>query len=252
MRQRLQKVLARAGYGSRRSAEGLISSGRVTVDGITVTQLGTTVDTSVETVAVDGAAIAATVELAYLALHKPRGYVTTARDPQRRRTVMELLPAGLPPHVLPVGRLDRDTEGLLLFTNDGDLAHRLMHPRHRIDKEYLAQVDGSPSANALEALRRGIMLENRRTVPADIERVGAPAGYNSADRTTWLRLVIHEGRKRQVRLMCAAVGHSVHTLVRTRVDGITLGTLKKAQVRYLRADEVRRLRATVELLEEVP
>src|SRR5439155_18763112 len=156
VKERLQKLLARAGYGSRRSAEKLIVEGRVGVNDTVVRQLGTQVDDN-DLVEVDGAELRRTVELAYLAMHKPHGFVTTARDPQRRRTVMELLPPDLPPHVLPVGRLDRDTEGLLLFTNDGELAHRLAHPRYAVEKEYLAQVEGTPNSQALDQLRKGVL-----------------------------------------------------------------------------------------------
>ena len=247
MSERLQKVLARAGHGSRRSSEQIISSGRVTVNGATVTRLGTQVDVAVDIIAVDGIEIGQSVELAYLALHKPSGYVTTASDPQRRRTVMDLLPAGLPPHVLPVGRLDRDTEGLLIFTNDGELAHRLAHPRYQIEKQYLAQVQGKPSRQAIDSLRSGVVLGDRRTVPADADITEPPDGHTDRDGYTWLRLVIHEGRKRQVRLMCAAVGHPVRILVRTRIDGIALGSLQKGDTRSLTSEEVLNLRKDVNL-----
>src|SRR5207249_2517385 len=160
-------------------------------------------------VEVDGAELRRTVELAYLAMHKPHGFVTTARDPQRRRTVMELLPPDLPPHVLPVGRLDRDTEGLLLFTNDGELAHRLAHPRYAVEKEYLAQVEGTPNSAALEKLRNGVLIDDRPTEPASVELARPPEGYSVREGSSWLQLVIHEGRKRQVQIMLGDVGHPV-------------------------------------------
>lgn len=144
MKDRLQKILARAGHGSRRSVESLITAGRVRVNGATVTTLGTRADPETDAIDVDGVAIVIAATDVYLVLHKPAGYVTTARDPQGRSTVMELLPPDLPPHVVPIGRLDRDTSGLLLFTTDGEFAHRMAHPRYEIEKEYAALVGGSP------------------------------------------------------------------------------------------------------------
>jgi pseudouridine synthase len=231
--ERLQKILARAGYGSRRSAEALITEGRVRVNGVLVRELGTVADAEVDYIEVDGVAITSSAEHVYLVMHKPPGVVTTARDPQGRQTVMSLLPAGLPAHVLPVGRLDRDTEGLLIFTNDGELAHRLAHPRYEIDKEYHALVSGVPSNTSLERLRRGVMIDGKRTAPANVSIVRAPMGHAARDGHTWLRIVLHEGRKRQVRLMCAAVGHQVRVLVRTRVGPLGLGTLRRGTTRRL-------------------
>ena len=246
MKERLQKLLARAGYGSRRSAEKLIVEGRVSVNGVIVRQLGTQVGDD-DRVEVDGVELTRTVELAYLAMHKPHGFVTTARDPQNRRTVMELLPPDLPPHVLPVGRLDRDTEGLLLFTNDGELAHRLAHPRYEIEKEYLAQVEGSPNAQALEQLRKGVLIDDRPTEAATAEFARSPEGYSAREGYSWVQLVIHEGRKGQVRLMLAAVGHPVIQLVRTRIDGVTLARLAKGTTRRLSTGEVDQLRSLLKL-----
>jgi 23S rRNA pseudouridine2605 synthase len=246
VKERLQKLLARAGYGSRRSAEKLIVEGRVSVNGSVVRQLGTQVDDN-DYVKVDGIELTRSVELAYLAMHKPPGLVTTARDPQRRRTVMELLPPDLPPHVLPVGRLDKDTEGLLLFTNDGELAHRLAHPRYAVEKEYVAQVEGTPSSQALGKLRSGVLIDERPTEPAIAELARSPEGYSVRAGSSWVQLVIHEGRKRQVRLMLAAVGHPVNTLVRTRIDGITLAKLAKGTTRRLEPTEVNQLRRLVKL-----
>lgn len=183
----------------------------------------------------------------YLAMNKPSGFVTTARDPQHRRTVMELLPGDLPPHVFPIGRLDRDTEGLLLFTNDGEFAHRMAHPRYEVEKEYAALVVGTPDHAALAALAAGVELDGKRTAPARVEPAAAPAGHESREGHAWLRLAIHEGRKRQVRRMCAAVGLPVRTLVRTRVDGIELARLLSGTTRVLSGDEVRRLRRLIGL-----
>jgi pseudouridine synthase len=246
VKERLQKLLARAGYGSRRSVETIIAEGRVRING-RVAGLGLQVDPERERIEVDGERVVFSSEQVHLALHKPAGFITTANDPQGRRTVMELLPDGLPPHVVPVGRLDLDTEGLLIFTNDGEFAHRLAHPRYEIDKEYLALVEGSPSETALAALRDGVEIEDKRTAPAQVERAMPPYGYEARAGHTWLRLIIHEGRKRQVRLMCAAVGHPVRVLVRTRVGDVMLSRLAKGTTRALSDDEVSSLRRQVSL-----
>jgi 23S rRNA pseudouridine2605 synthase len=247
MKERLQKILARAGHGSRRSAESLISDGRVSVNGVVVRELGTRVDPEVDAIAVEGVAIALSATHTYLAMNKLAGVVTTVSDPEGRRTVMELLPGGLPAHMFPIGRLDRDTEGLLIFTNDGEFAHRLAHPRYEIDKEYAALVAGTPGSAAMEALRAGVLIDGIRTSPARVETARPPAGFSAADGHTWLTLVIHEGRKRQVRLMLASVGHPVKTLVRTRIGGVTLARLARGKTRTLSAREVADLRALVGL-----
>jgi pseudouridine synthase len=247
MKERLQKILARAGHGSRRSAEGLITAGRVRVNGEVVRALGAQADAATDAIDVDGKPITLAPAPVYLVMHKPARYVTTARDPQQRRTVMELLPPGTHPHVLPVGRLDRDTEGLLIFTSDGELAHRLSHPRHEMDKEYLAQVDGRPGEQALARLRAGVEVDGRRTTPAECDLGRAPFGFNECEGRTWLRIVIHEGRKRQVRRMCEAVGHPVRTLVRTRIGDVRIGRLPRGAVRPLTDAEVRSLQRAVGL-----
>jgi pseudouridine synthase len=236
---RLQKVLAQAGYGSRRSAEAIIAGGRVRVNGSVVQLAGTTADPAVDRVEVDGKPIVLEVPRVYLAMNKPAGYLTTVSDPGGRPTVVQLLADGLPPHVFPIGRLDRDTEGLLLFTNDGEFAHRLAHPRYEIEKEYLALVSGVPSEEALVRLRGGVVIEeDHRTSPARVAISQPPRGYAPRDGHTWLRLVIHEGRKRQVRLMCAAVGHQVRALVRTRVGQVPLGSLARGKTRRLTKAEI--------------
>ncbi len=246
MRERLQKILARAGHGSRRSTEALIVAGRVRVNGEPAL-LGMQADPRVDVVEVDGARVEAAAAPVYLAMNKPQGFVTTARDPQQRRTVMELLPPDLPPHVLPVGRLDRDTEGLLVFTNDGEFAHRLAHPRYAVEKEYQALVAGAPSPRAILSLESGVVIDDRRTASAQVEPVPPPPGFDTREGHTWLRIVIHEGRKRQVRRMCAAVGHPVRTLVRTRLDGIVLGRLARGSTRPLSSRELRDVRRSVGL-----
>jgi len=247
MKERLQKILARAGLGSRRSVEALIVAGRVSINGEVVTQLGVQCDPDVDRIEVDGKRIELPEERIYLAMNKPRGVVTTAHDPQRRRTVVELLPSGLAGRVFPVGRLDRDTEGLLLFTNDGELAHRLSHPRYVIDKEYLARVEGTPDERALERLRRGVDIEGVMTSPAQVERAAGPPGARACEGHSWLRLVIHEGRKRQIRRMCEAVGHPVRDLIRVRVGGVQLSRLQPGATRHLEPAEVAALRRAVGL-----
>ena len=246
MKERLQKILARAGYGSRRHSESLITAGRVHVNGAAVTQLGAQADAASDIVEVDGKPIETAVEQVYLAMNKPAGVLTTVHDPRQRRTVMEFLPADLR-HVFPVGRLDRDTEGLLLFTNDGELAHRLAHPRFRIDKEYFAEVRGTPGAAAMARLRSGVEIEGRATLPAEVELAAPLAGYDAHAGHAWLSLVIHEGRKRQVRLMCAAVGYRVRTLVRTRIGDVALGRLSRGTTRRLSRRELAALQRAVGL-----
>jgi 23S rRNA pseudouridine2605 synthase len=226
---RLNAWLARAGVASRRSADELIKAGRVTVNG-EPGQLNTFVE-SRDRVELDGRPLARQ-ELAYVLLHKPTGVVTTARDPQGRPTVVSLVE--LPTRVVPVGRLDADTSGALLLTNDGELAHRLAHPRYEVEKVYVAEVEGDPSPETLGRLRAGIELDDGRTAPARVERL-APGR---------VELAIHEGRNRQVRRMLDAVGHPVRSLVRTRYAGLTLAGLEPGAWRELEPTEVAMLRST--------
>jgi 23S rRNA pseudouridine2605 synthase len=225
---KLQKVLARAGVGSRRVCEDLIDDGRVTVDGV-VAHTGQRVDPVTERIEVDGVPVAADPALVHYLLNKPAGVVATADDPQGRPTVVGLFPAE--PRVFPVGRLDLETEGLLIVTNDGALAHRLTHPSFGIDKEYLAEVEGTPSRATLRALREGVDLEDGRTAPAAATLVDDGL----------LRLTIHEGRNRQVRRMCEAVGHPVRRLVRTRIGPVADRSLAPGAWRPLTPEEVRSL-----------
>jgi len=230
--ERLQKVLARAGIGSRRVCEDLIEDGAVTVNG-DVAVLGRRVDPDTDRVEVDGVPIGIRPDLVHYLLNKPVGVVSTASDTHDRPTVVSLVPDE--PRVFPVGRLDADTEGLIIVTNDGDLTHRLTHPSFGVDKEYLAEVEGEPSRGALRRLREGIELDDGPTAPAQASLL-AP---------NLVRLVIHEGRNRQVRRMCAAVGHPVVRLVRTRIGPLVDRTLKPGEWRRLERDEVRALeRAT--------
>jgi 23S rRNA pseudouridine2605 synthase len=230
--ERLQKVLARAGFGSRRAAEALIADGRVSVDGA-VARLGQRIDRGNQRVEVDGVPVVVRDDVVYYLLNKPRRVVTTARDPEGRRTAVDLVPSE--PRVFPVGRLDYDTEGLLVLTNDGELAQLVTHPRHGIEKTYLAEVNGVPSRAAVRALREGVMLDDGPTAPARV-RVVQRRSENTA-----LEIVVHEGRNRVVRRMCEAVGHPVSRLVRTRVGPISDRRLAPGKWRVLRPREVRAL-----------
>jgi 23S rRNA pseudouridine2605 synthase len=230
--ERLQKVLARAGLGSRRACEELIAAGRVAIDG-RVARLGDRVDPVTERVTVDDVPVLTDTQLVHYLLNKPANVVTTADDPEGRPTVLELVPAS--PRVFPVGRLDFDTEGLLILTNDGELAHLLTHPRHGVEKTYLAEVVGRPTAAAVRALREGIDLDDGRTSPARVRVV------QEHDARSALELTIHEGRNRQVRRMCEAIGHPVTRLVRTRIASLRDDRLAPGAHRRLRPEEVRSL-----------
>ena len=239
--ERLQKILAEAGIASRRAGEQMIREGRVHVNGRLVTELGSKADPSEDEIRVDGEPIGPAAPLVYLMLHKPHGYVTTAQDNQGRRSVMDLV-FKTRERIFPVGRLDMDSEGLLLLTNDGALAQRLMHPSQEVEKEYLALVRGSPGAEALRRLRRGIDLDGRPTAPAVVEVVHAPEGLPEYQGRSYLRLVLREGRKRQVRLMCEGAGHPVERLIRVRIGPLRLRGLVPGRVRELTAVEVQRIR----------
>jgi 23S rRNA pseudouridine2605 synthase len=234
---RLQKFLARAGAASRRGSEDLMTAGRVTVNGVVTAELGAKVDPLVDEVAVDGRVVRLAEGPSYFALNKPAGYVTTMKDPQGRPTVAELFPPGAPAGLFPVGRLDLDTEGLLLLTTDGELAHVLMHPRHHVEKTYLAVVDGVPDEADLRALEKGVALDDGVTAPARARVTRREAGGRAH-----VELVIREGRKRQVRRMLSAIGHSVVTLERVAFGPVELGDLQRGHVRALTTDEVDALR----------
>ena len=225
---RLNAYLARAGVASRRGADELIKAGRVTVNG-EPGQLNTFVG-SRDRVELDGRLLAKQ-QLAFVLLHKPAGVVTTARDPQGRPTVVGLV--GHPARVVPVGRLDADTTGAMLLTNDGELAHRLAHPRYEVDKVYVAEVEGDPSPQALAALERGVELDDGLTAPARARRLGKG----------WIELTIHEGRKHQVKRMLEAVGHPVQRLHRVRYGPLTVDGLGPGEWRELTRDEIDTLRA---------
>ncbi len=227
MEERLQKILARAGLGSRRVCEDLIRHGRVTVNGV-VADLGGRARPQ-DRVEVDGLPVHRDPSLVYYLLHKPAGVVSTAKDPHGRVTVVSLVPDDR--RVFPVGRLDADTEGLIILTNDGELTNLLTHPRHGVPKEYLVHVEGTPSRSALRRLREGVELEDGPTAPAEV----------SMPQEGLLRLTIHEGRNRQVRRMCEAVGHPVLRLVRVRIAHLTDPSLQAGAWRHLDPSEVRGL-----------
>ncbi|MDF1577367.1 MAG: pseudouridine synthase [Desulfurivibrionaceae bacterium] len=233
MEERLQKILAGAGICSRRRAEQLILAGRVKVDGRVITQLGTKVDPDRQTIKFDDQPLPNPAPVSYL-LNKPRGYVTTMNDPQGRPLVTSLL-RGVRERVFPVGRLDLDSEGALLLTNDGDLAQRILHPSHEIKKTYEATVKGWPAKQKLAELAGGIVLDGRKTWPARLRVLKK----NSA--TTTIEVVIHEGRKRQVRLMFAAIGHPVLELRRTAYGKLFLGDLRPGKFRKLAPSDLKKI-----------
>ena len=271
--ERLQKILAHAGIASRRAAEALIAEGRVRVNGQVVTEMGVRADPTTDAIEVDGKPLGApagleeTPQLTYIMLNKPLGVVATAKDPQGRLTVLDLVqarsaasapkderqkakdqqatgdkrPSSALSRIYPVGRLDVNSTGLLLLTDDGDLTFRLTHPRFGVEKEYRALVRGRPDESALRRLREGVEIEGETTAPARVEETGR-SGSNA-----WLRVVIHEGRKRQVRLMCAAVGHPVIELQRVRFGPLALGSLQPGKWRHLAVHEVHALQKAVKL-----
>jgi len=236
---RLQKILSGAGVASRRAGEALIVEGRVSVNGEVVRELGSKADPDRDDIRVDGRRVKAAGKRWYLLLNKPRGYVCTRSDPEGRPTIMALLgPIAAREYLYPVGRLDFDSEGLLLVTNDGDLAARLTHPRHGVEREYEARVRGVPDAGALARLARGVTIEGRRTGPAEVALVREVPGRDQAI----VSVVVREGRNRQVRRMCEAIGHPVVRLKRVRIGPLADATLAPGEVRELAPREVASLR----------
>lgn len=235
---RLQKFLAWAGVTSRRAAEELIRAGRVRVDGVVVCEMGVKADPSRQVVEVDGTRVFLPHRLNYLILHKPRGVVTTVREPQGRDTVMRFL-SGIQERVYPVGRLDKESEGLLFFTNDGPLAHRLIHPRFKVEKEYVVTVAGHPRREDIRRIEAGIEINGKTTLPCRICVMGKTATGTTLD------VVLREGRKRQIREMFAAIGFRVDRLMRIRLGPIQLGGLKPGRWRRLGLDEVEALKRIV-------
>lgn len=234
--ERLQKILSQAGIASRRASEELMTQGRVTVNGTPVRELGTKADPAVDDIRVDGRRVKSVERPRYVLLNKPKGYVTTRSDPQRRATVMELLSA-VREYIYPVGRLDYDTEGLLLLTNDGELAAQLTHPRHEVSRVYEVKVAGVPDAHDLERVAKGVTIDGRRTEPAQVEML---PGKNDGHAT--LRITIAEGRNRQVRRMFDSIGHPVDYLRRIAIGPLRDARLKPGYWRDLTPQEVAALK----------
>ena len=232
-RMRLEKYIATSGIASRRTVKKRIRAGLVTVNGEPIFVPGHPIDVETDTVVFEGQPVEPLTEHLYLMLNKPPGYLTTRRDERGRPTVMNLV-ADLPNSIYPVGRLDLETEGLLLFTNDGDFAYRLLHPSHEIEKTYLAWVKGIPNETAVQRLRQGVTIPSGKTAPAKVKRLKT----SRDEASTQFEVVIHEGKKRQVRLMFKAVGHPVIRLKRTRLGNLGLGNLVQGQYRFLTASEV--------------
>lgn len=240
-KERLQKILARAGIASRRTAEEFIRQGRVSIDGVTATEMGIMADPEQQRITFDGKPITIEAEKIYILLNKPKGYVTTLQDPQGRPVVTSLL-KDLPVRVFPVGRLDIDTEGALLLTNDGELAQKIQHPSHEVNKTYEACVAGHPAKEKLAWLEQGIMLEGRKTWPAQITII------SQTRRNTTIRITIHEGKKRQVRKMFAAIDHRVLALRRTAYGNLSLGELAPGHFRFLNGNDLARIFARKNIL----
>ena len=232
---RLQKILSSAGVASRRAAERLMVEGRVSVNGTVVRELGTRADPGTDDIRLDGRPVGRPARRLYLLLNKPRGYVTTRSDPEGRPTVLDLLPE-VDEYVFPVGRLDYESEGLLLLTNDGELAAGLTHPRHEVPREYHARVRGVPDRHALDRLAGGVTLDGRRTAPAQARLL--ERGLGEAGDQSLVSLTLHEGRTRQVRRMLEAVGHPVVRLRRVRIGPITDPALPLGRYRHLSPREV--------------
>ena len=235
--ERLQKIISKAGAASRREAERLILAGRVTLNGRVVTELGTQADGEQDVIAIDGASISAPKQKLYFLLNKPKRCISAVKDDRGRRTVIDLLPE-VEEYIYPVGRLDYDTEGLLLLTNDGDLMNGLLHPRYEIEKTYIAKAQGVVTGEDIKKLCRGIMLEDGMTAPARAKLL------ERADNGSWCRvqLTIHEGRNRQVRRMLQSIGHRVQELKRVAFAGLTLEGVPRGGYRSLTGEEVARLK----------
>lgn len=233
MKERLQKILAKAGIASRRKAEELIRAGRVAVDGRIVTELGTRIDPQKSTITFDGKPLVRE-KFVYILLNKPAGYVTTLSDPQGRPIVTDLL-HGVPQRVFPVGRLDYETEGALILTNDGTLGQYIQHPRYEVNKTYLATVSGTPSDRKIRQLETGVVVDGYKTWPATVRIL------EQKQAETILELTIHEGKKRQVRKMLAAIGHPVRNLTRTAYGSLRLGHLPSGKYRFLTENDLKKI-----------
>lgn len=240
MKVRLNKFLSQAGVSSRREADRMISEGRVKVNGEVILALGYKIDDAQDHVEVNGSRIERADNQVYLMMNKPPGYLVTLKDPFQRPTIMDLLPS-FNTRIYPVGRLDFESQGLLLLTNDGELAHRLMHPRYQIGKLYLVKVKGKPDASSLSKLEKGIYLDGKRTAPAKIKRL------SEGPKRVVISIEIYEGRKREIRRMLDAIGLSVLELQRIKFAGLELSNLKPGNWRYLEPKEIARLKMKVKL-----
>ena len=236
MKQRLQKILAQAGLASRRKAELLIVQGRVSVNGRIVTELGTGADPRHDCIMVDGVEIQPRENRVYIMLYKPHGYICSRSDPEGRPTVMDLV-REVPENLFPVGRLDWDTEGLLVLTNDGDFAQRLMHPRYQAERLYRVKVRGVPTPRAVERMRNGVLIDGVLAQPARVKLVERTA------RNAWLEIVLREGRNQQLKIMGEAVGHPVQRIVRSSFGPLQLEGLSIGALRYLKREEIDAVRA---------
>jgi len=234
MKERIQKIMAQAGIASRRAAEKMILEGRVTINDLRITELGARADPGQDDIRVDGRLIDVAIDKIYLLLHKPRGYVTTLNDPENRPTVAHLL-TGIQERVFPVGRLDYDTEGLLLMTNDGEFAQRLQHPRYKVTKTYRVKVEGHLSNREMRALSDGVLLKDGifKPLQTTLEKKSA--------KSCWVTLTLSEGKNRVIRRAFAAIGHPVIRLIRMALSDILLGDLKPGAYRHLTSKEVSRL-----------
>ena len=233
--ERLQKLISQAGAASRREAERMILAGRVAVDGVTITELGVQADINKSVITVDGKPIKIEKKRLYFLLNKPKGYICAVKDDRGRKTIIDLFPE-VKEYIYPVGRLDYDTEGLLLVTNDGELMNGLLHPRYEVNKTYIAKVEGVPRPADIQALREGVMLEDGRTAPAKVRLL--PKRNNQTDKWSRAELTIHEGRNRQVRRMLAAVGHPVMELKRVAFAGLDLKGVIPGKYRALQKEEL--------------
>ena len=239
---RLQKILSTAGIASRRAAEELITQGRVSVNGVTVAELGSKADPERDDIRVDGRRVKTPARRRYFLMYKPKGFITSRSDPQRRPTVIDILAKhGIRDYVYPVGRLDYDSEGLLILTSDGELAALLTHPSHGVGREYEVRVLGAPDDHEIERIARGVVVDGRRTAPADVQRTKVFEGRDGHVETL-LSIVIHEGRNRQVRRMCESIGHPVVRLRRVAIGPITDARLRPGDFRELTAEEVAALK----------
>jgi len=238
---RLNKYISLCGIASRRKADELVLQGRVKINGIKVEEVGVQVEPGIDTVEIDGKAIAPEGEKVYIMLNKPVGYVSTAKDQFGRKTVLDLVDTDK--RVYPVGRLDYDTSGLIILTNDGDFSYAMTHPKHEIKKVYIAKINGKPSLAQIALFERGLNIEGYKTAPARLELLK----YEPGSDASVVRITIHEGKNRQVRKMCDAIGHGVISLTRVQIGPLKLGELEKGKSRRLKADEVKILLEAVSI-----